>query len=112
MKQILLIIILCLSLFSNSNYSATQDKAQLDLTLSLISAMSETVHSLQQERGASCGYISSKGKKFKIKLGLIKNKTNKKIKFLQNIFKKHHKILKKYVSYEQYVMLNKIFKNY
>ena len=39
-------------------------------------SINDLVHFLQQERGASAGFLGSKGKKFKVKLSQIREKTN------------------------------------
>ncbi len=71
--------------------------------------MSKTVHSLQQERGASCGYISSEGSKFEKKLHSIIEHSDEKIKRLQEILNRHHKLLAKSISTKNLQTLNETF---
>jgi len=101
------ILFLSLQMFANENMSHQQTDA--DIKLSLISAMSETVHSLQQERGASCGYISSDGTKFKENLKAITSISDKKIKLLQEILTKEQSIVAKSLSEENQATLNQTF---
>ena len=69
-------LFISITIFSlQANNTIPKKKTDLDITLSMISAMSETVHSLQKERGSSCGYISSNGKQFGKKLHGIKINT-------------------------------------
>ncbi len=107
-KKVLIVL-----LFINIALNASEIKKQteLDIVLSLVSSMSETVHSLQQERGASCGYISSNGKKFKEKLLRIENKSVIKINDLYAILDKNKKIIEKYLNKKEYNRLNKTIEN-
>ena len=66
--------------FVNANDNYKQNQTHLDIVISLISSMSDTINSLQEERGASCVYISSNGKKFDKKLKSIIRKSDKKNK--------------------------------
>jgi len=102
-KIIVLILFIALQLFSNENSSKKQ--TQLDTSISLIDAMSETVHSLQQERGASCGYITSGGRSFSKKLEMIKKRSDIKLAKLHKIFNENTKKLQKNFSKEKYTIL-------
>ncbi|MBL0708593.1 MAG: transporter substrate-binding domain-containing protein [Sulfurimonas sp.] len=65
--------------------------------VSLISLMSDTIHILQQERGSSVGYISSDGKKFKLKLEKIRKNTDLKKEKLFLFFNSNCSCLDKYI---------------
>ncbi len=105
--SLILLQLLTVQLFAADNVPVKQ--YETDIKLSLISAMSETVHSLQQERGASCGYISSNGKKFSNRLKVITHKSNEKIKQLQQFLDNNHKILTQSVSQKNLTTLNQTF---
>ena len=87
--------------FVNANDNYKQNQTHLDIVISLISSMSDTINSLQEERGASCVYISSNGKKFDKKLKSIIRKSDKKIKILNSIINNNQNIFEKYFSKEQ-----------
>ncbi len=91
------------------NAKMSHQQTEVDIKLSLISAMSETVHSLQQERGASCGYVSSEGRQFKEKLRSITSTSDKKIKLLQVLLTKEQSIVAKSLSNESQVALEQTF---
>ncbi len=84
-------------------------KSEIDVKLSLIATMSETVHSLQQERGASCGYISSDGAKFGKRLQTITQSSDTKIKQLNKILEQNTKILSQSISKKDYAALTQTF---
>ena len=71
--------------------------------------MSETVHSLQQERGASCGYISSDGEKFGKRLQSITQKSDKKIEQLLGILERNNKLLSRSIYNEDFLALMQTF---
>lgn len=71
--------------------------------------MGDTVHSLQEERGASCAYISSNGNKFDEKLEAIKKRSDEKIDILNNIVTNNGVVLDNYFSKEQYNILKNTF---
>jgi PAS domain S-box-containing protein len=81
-----LLLLLPVLLFSrtDSTLIITADKQQLPLNnkteltalIDLVSLMSNTIHSIQQERGVSTGFVSSNGAKFKSKLDKIKIKSD------------------------------------
>ncbi len=108
-------LIILLAIFLNANDNISQNKTSLkkqthlDITLSLISSMSETVHSLQQERGASCGYISSNGTKFQKKLESIKIKNDIQINQLHKLLDNNYNMLEKYLSSKEHNALDKTF---
>jgi len=102
-KLILFLFIFSFSLFANNNKQNNNELLNLQLTL--ISSFSETVHSLQQERGASCGYISSQGKKFTEKIKNIRDSSDKKISTLHKLLQK--KNISLFFNQEQQNRLNK-----
>ena len=108
-KIILVLLIVVLQLFSNDIVDKKQ--TDLDISISLIDAISETIHSLQQERGASCGYVTSDGANFAKKLEKIKNESDLRIDKLHKVFNENIKQLKKYFSKKRYTILEKKLKN-
>ncbi len=70
-----------------SNYKSYKDAQATLKIVSLSVKMSNVLHELQKERGASAGYLNSKGKKFKDILSAQKVCTDKKLKILQNYIK-------------------------
>ncbi len=105
-RFLLLFLLFSILLFSNIN---SENKTQLSVLLSLISSTSDTVHSLQQERGASCGLVSSDGKKFKSKLEQISKNSDLKIKKLLIEFNSNNVLLNKYFTDAEYATLNTKF---
>ena len=110
-KYLYLLLIVPILLFSNIDTlnSSTQNKTQLSALLSLVSNVGDTVHYLQQERGASCGFVSSDDKKFKSKLGQISNNSDEKIKKLLTDFNTNKVLLNKYFTDKEYTNLNTKF---
>ena len=104
MKNIILFILL-LSL----QLVAQTKQTQLDITVSVISQMSETVHSLQQERGASCGYISSHSEKFSEKLTQITQNSDKKVSTLHQLLNNNTAVLEKYFTKQEHAILDETF---
>jgi len=104
---IIFIMLLTLQLFANE--STPQKPTELNIKLALISAMSETVHSLQQERGASCGYISSDGKKFKKKLALITRNSDAKIGKMHAFINTNQSILAASISEKDQALMDQTF---
>jgi len=62
-------------------------KHVLNTYVKLSKSLSALIHETQKERGASAGFLGSKGKKFKIILSKQKLLTNKKIKNFENLLK-------------------------
>ncbi|MEA3228943.1 MAG: PAS domain S-box protein, partial [Campylobacterota bacterium] len=79
-KKLILILL-------NANNTKVDKAEQLKLQLSLISAMSETIHALQQERGTSRGYIVSNGTKFQKEFHTSTLKSDTKIFILSQMLK-------------------------
>ena len=114
MKLYIYLLFLPLLLFSNINNSIDNNqnlniKTELDATVALISLMSKNIHSLQQERGASTGFVSSKGKKFQQKLEKIKIKTDKTKGNLLVFFNLNYSLLKKYFNINDRDNFNRLF---
>ena len=100
MKNLFLRLILTIFLISTLN--AKEGNNELDNVLSLVSTISKTIHLLQQERGISCGFISSKGTKFGKKLTQVKKESDLKIQALYELIQKNEKTLHKYISKKEY----------
>ena len=107
----LLVFMLFISFQLFANTTLPKEQTELDIKLILISAMSETVHSLQQERGASCGYISSESKNFKNKLITITYNSDAKIDFLHTFINKNQKVLAASFSKEDHATMDHTFKD-
>jgi len=59
-----LVIFILLSMSSMNNYSKVQELEKIKQATILATKISAMVHNTQKERGASAGYVGSKGKKF------------------------------------------------
>ncbi|MFK5892004.1 MAG: transporter substrate-binding domain-containing protein, partial [Pseudomonadota bacterium] len=70
----------------------------IDALLKFISISSHLLHSLQQERGASSGYISAEGKKFNQKLTQLIATNNQKSDELNNYLNKNNRLLNQYLN--------------
>ncbi len=70
------------------DYEKSKDFAYLEKTVVLSTKISSLVHELQKERGASAGYLGSKGKKFKITLKKQRVLTNEKLSNLTSYLSK------------------------
>ena len=68
-----------------SYYTKISSLNKLNERIVLSSNISDTLHSLQKERGLSCGYVVNKNQKFKKELILQRKQSNKKLKNLQTI---------------------------
>jgi len=68
-----------------SYYTKISSLNKLNERIILSSKISDTLHSLQKERGLSCGYVVNKNQKFKKELILQRKQSNKNIKNLQTI---------------------------
>ncbi len=75
-----------------SNYENYKDAEDSLKIASLSVKMSNLLHELQKERGASAGYLNSKGKKFVDILEKQKISTDKKLKNLRDYIRKNHNI--------------------
>ena len=118
LKMYILVLLLPLSLFSQNDGSIIKTdsisnersvKIEIDSLLLLVTNMSNTVHFLQQERGASSGYISSNGKKFKLKLKTIGQNSNIAINELLSNLHSNKNLLNRYFSVKEYDKLNTKF---
>jgi len=72
--------------FSYYSKSASLDK--LDKKIILSSKISDTLHSLQKERGLSCGYVVNKNEKFKKELIVQRKQTDKNIEKMKSFLDK------------------------
>ena len=70
-----------------TDYNEYQDLVILEKTVKVDTHINHLVHYLQQERGASAGYIASKGTKFKFKLVEIRKNTDEKFAILEQALK-------------------------
>ena len=95
----------------DKNYTPYLESSKKELTalINLVSLMSKTVHVLQQERGASTGFISSNGTKFKSKLDKIKVKSDAAKQELLVSLNLNYKQLKKYFNSSDRDSLNLLF---
>ena len=75
----------------------------------LVRHFSNTIHALQQERGASAGFISSNGEKFHNKLRKIRKKSDEQIQTLLFYFNLNASSLQQYFNEEEYATLNTKF---
>lgn len=67
-----------------TNYKKVQESEFLTKSVELSTKLSAVVHELQKERGASAGYLGSKGKKFTTILSKQRELTNSKIQILNS----------------------------
>ena len=72
---------------SYKNYISYRDAKETEQLIALSVKMSAVLHELQKERGASAGFLSSKGKKFANALNVQYIQTDKKLTDLQNYLK-------------------------
>ena len=59
-----LIILILISMSSYKNYEQTQELANIEEVATLATKIGAMIHNTQKERGASAGFVGSKGKKF------------------------------------------------
>ena len=71
------VIFITLGMSSYNNYKEVQTLKSITQMVSFATKASELVHNLQKERGASAGFISSKGAKFSTELQSIRKDTDK-----------------------------------
>ena len=95
MKKVIYILLVCYTFVYANN------KISLDETINLVSILSDDVHYLQQERGASCGYISSNREHFNKQLDDIKLNSDEYLEKLNNILKDNQR--QKYFSQDDYL---------
>ena len=84
-------IVLLASKIIFSDYKKLDEYQRLDVAVQLTAKISMLVHETQKERGATAGFIGSKGKKFSSTLTDQRKLTNKRIKEL-NSFLEENKI--------------------
>ena len=70
-----------------TDYNEYRDLVVLEKTVKIDTHINHLVHFLQQERGASAGYVASNGKKFKNQLSEIRKKTDTKFTILEKALK-------------------------
>jgi len=96
-------IILYASFNFYSNYKTYQDAQSTLKIVSLSVKLSNVLHELQKERGASAGFLNSKGKKFKEILSNQRKSTDEKLKILQDYLQsnsnEYTKIAKKNIDF-------------
>jgi len=83
--------------------------SSLSTLFNIVRKFSDTIHALQQERGASTGFISSDGKKFNQTLQKTRNKSNAEIKDLLLFFNLNASLLEQYFNDDDYAQLNTMF---
>ncbi|ADG94746.1 methyl-accepting chemotaxis sensory transducer [Arcobacter nitrofigilis DSM 7299] len=103
----LLAIILLSSLVIYDHYQDYKNYKKLEIMINLNSNISQLLHELQKERGASAGYIGSKGAKFSDILKSQRLVTDTKIKNLKNYIKE--KEVNKIIDVDGINDINKIF---
>jgi len=81
----------------------------LNILFNLVGDFSDTVHCLQQERGASAGFIGSDGKNFHNRLIKIRKKSDTQIKKLLLYFNLNASLLQQYFNDDEYTELNTKF---
>ncbi len=109
MMHKILYILFLLPILLFSKVESSENENELTSLLSLISKMNNTVHSLQRERGASTGYISSNAQKFRAKLEKIRIKSDEAKEDLLLLMNLDYKALKKYLSSDNHDNLNRVF---
>jgi methyl-accepting chemotaxis protein len=82
LPMIAILLISLVAIFEQ--YSKKKEYEYLEKVINLNTKISLLLHETQKERGATAGFISSKGKKFAEKLPAQRDNTNKKIKELKN----------------------------
>ncbi len=110
-KYLHILFIIPTLLFSNIGTvnANTEGKTQLSVLLSLVSNISDTIHHLQQERGASSGLVSANDEKFKSKIEMASKNSDIKIKELLINSNKNKALISKYYSSKEYNNLNNKF---
>ena len=107
-KLLFLLLLFSALLFANSEIPKKQ--TQLSQALSLISSMSDSIHALQEERGVSCGFVSSHGKDFKGKINAFIEKSD-----LENVALHHrlgeHDAFLQYVSDDEHQEIERSIEN-
>ena len=94
--------------YITDNLRTTNEK--LYYQISLVVDISNLMHETQKERGATAGFIGSKGENFSDKLSDQKVLTNKKLKLFKNSLGKYKKLLSKETKYHLDNALNSLNK--
>ncbi|NPA65827.1 MAG: transporter substrate-binding domain-containing protein, partial [Epsilonproteobacteria bacterium] len=79
----------------------TQTTNKYLVVVQLLKHISDSVHYLQQERGAASGYVSSHGKSFAKELKQIQKKTDAAVSSLQDFVRKNQKIIAPFLSQKE-----------
>lgn len=87
--------------------NASKSRTGLSALMLLVSDMSNTIHSLQKERGASCGFISSDGEKFSSKLNATRKNSDLAISTLMKNVNINKNLLSEYLSDSEFVNLSR-----
>ena len=87
----------------------TSNMSPIKTLFGLVRHFSTTVHALQQERGASAGFISSNGGKFHNTVKKIRKKSNEQIQSLLIYFNLNASSLQQYFNEDEYAALNTKF---
>ncbi len=104
---VIALILMAFILISNK-YEELQSYKKLEILMTLNANISYVVHESQKERGASAGYIESKGEKFSDILSKQKYLTNEKLNFLEDYIKSSN--VKSILNKTSLNELNNIFK--
>jgi len=83
--------------------------SSLDILLNLVRHLSNIVHSFQQERGASAGFLGSDEKNFHDTLIKIRNNSDRQIQNLLLYYNLHASLLKQYFNEDEYTALHTKF---
>ena len=111
LMKYILVSIFPLMLFANSHNKVKDALTQHEATVKLIFMISDAVHALQKERGASVGYIGSHGKQFHTKLIRLKADTDISKQKLLAYTEQESTLLQKYYYPEEHKSLKKLFSN-
>ena len=70
-------------------YASYQNSAQTDALMKVSVSAGNLIHTLQIERGATAGYLQSKGQKFSDVLPVMRTKTDERLAAFKNEIKQH-----------------------
>ena len=82
----IVVILISLGMDSYRSYKDVKTLEQIEEMIGYSVKSSALVHNLQKERGASAGFISSKGSKFKTELAAIRKDTDKTLQELNSYY--------------------------
>ena len=91
----------------NANANISKSRTGLSALILLVSNMSDTIYSLQKERGASSGFISSDGEKFSSKLNATRKNSDLAISTLMNNININKNLLSEYLSDSEFANLSR-----